>query len=610
MIRKLNIFTLFLCCSLMLHAQTWDTLWPRINGYVCTFNPANNLLYIGGGIAAAGNINLNGIAAWDGNKIDSVNTHLGLYATVYSIYSYNNYLYAGGYGVPLKKFDGTTWSSINTGITNYYSPGIDAMTLYKNKLYFGGRFYGTNNIHSIACWNDTNCTNLNGGAYGNYGMVYALTVYNNELIAGGDFAYAGGVYAFNIAAWDGSNWHALDTGVDDKVCALTVDTINNFLYVAGSFYTAGGYNGVSSEVIARWDGYRWDSIDHNNFFFTQANSLTMYHNNLFMGSCGGTQTNSFCIVKWTGKKWVPLYNGPDNAVLALGVYKDELYAGGYFTKVGQDSVLGIARYYEPPDTTCDYLQPLIEPRNTVSYTTDSTTVNFYNNIIHASSWHWNFGDGATDTVQMPTHTYINPGIYNVSVIVKYQHCVDTAYTTVYAYPCSMLQASIYPANDTLFLSSSGKVTFTSNIPNANSYYWDFGDGTTSNAGNPTHTYTKDTVYSIMLIITKGKCADTSYTKITVINNIGIKENSKESDYLGQNIPNPFNQTTTIPYNLPYGSSGIINITDATGKQIKEYNLLQGKNNLVVSLNGITSGTYYYSIIINGIKKETKSMIMQ
>ncbi|MBK9320229.1 MAG: PKD domain-containing protein [Bacteroidetes bacterium] len=40
-------------------------------------------------------------------------------------------------------------------------------------------------------------------------------------------------------------------------------------------------------------------------------------------------------------------------------------------------------------------------------------VNFNNQSINASSWLWQFGDGATSTVQHPSHTYTNNGTYQV-----------------------------------------------------------------------------------------------------------------------------------------------------------------------------------------------------
>lgn len=81
-------------------------------------------------------------------------------------------------------------------------------------------------------------------------------------------------------------------------------------------------------------------------------------------------------------------------------------------------------------------------------------------------------------------------------------------------------------------------------------------------------------------------------------------------FLGDNIPNPFDNTTSIPYYVPFGSKGFLQITDAKGKLIDEYALQQGKNKLEVSLEYLKAGTYFYSIIIDGIIKASKKMILE
>ena len=77
--------------------------------------------------------------------------------------------------------------------------------------------------------------------------VYALTVYDNKLIAGGVFWTAGGVAAKYIAAWDGSSWLPLGSGMNNTVSALTV--YDNKLIAGGYFTTAGG---KVSAYVARW----------------------------------------------------------------------------------------------------------------------------------------------------------------------------------------------------------------------------------------------------------------------------------------------------------------------------------------------------------------------
>ena len=83
--------------------------------------------------------------------------------------------------------------------------------------------------------------------------VHALTVYNGELIAGGEFTNAGGVPANYIAKWNGISWSPLGSGTNAEVDALTV--FNGELIAGGRFTNAGG---VDVNFIAKWNGTSWD----------------------------------------------------------------------------------------------------------------------------------------------------------------------------------------------------------------------------------------------------------------------------------------------------------------------------------------------------------------
>ena len=86
-------------------------------------------------------------------------------------------------------------------------------------------------------------------------MFLALTVYNNNLYAGGVFDSAGGNPANYIAEWNGTSWSAVGAGTNNYVNALTV--YNGNLYAGGYFTTAGG---TSANGIAEWNGTTWDSV--------------------------------------------------------------------------------------------------------------------------------------------------------------------------------------------------------------------------------------------------------------------------------------------------------------------------------------------------------------
>ena len=80
--------------------------------------------------------------------------------------------------------------------------------------------------------------------------------------------------------------------------------------------------------------------------------------------------------------------------------------------------------------------------------------------------------------------------------------------------------------------------------------------------------------------------------------------------LEQNIPNPFNHTTKINYSLPqkYSSAKIL-ITDKSGKTLKEVTVSgSGKRSLNIDASNLPSGTYQYSLYVDGKLITSKQMI--
>ncbi len=66
---------------------------------------------------------------------------------------------------------------------------------------------------------------------------------------------------------------------------------------------------------------------------------------------------------------------------------------------------------------------------------------------------------------------------------------------------------------------SGQVLFNNLSVNGTSFYWDFGDGTTSTALNPVHTYAVPGIYNVMLIVNESECEpDTSFQLLNLEQN--------------------------------------------------------------------------------------------
>ncbi len=82
-------------------------------------------------------------------------------------------------------------------------------------------------------------------------------------------------------------------------------------------------------------------------------------------------------------------------------------------------------------------------------------------------------------------------------------------------------------------------------------------------------------------------------------------------YLMQNQPNPFNQTTTIKYTLPKDTkNAALRVMDSNGRLLKEVKLSTDANGKVVLNAGeLSSGTYSYSLVVDGRTLETRQMIL-
>ncbi|HEY5535904.1 MAG TPA: T9SS type A sorting domain-containing protein, partial [Ignavibacteria bacterium] len=90
------------------------------------------------------------------------------------------------------------------------------------------------------------------------------------------------------------------------------------------------------------------------------------------------------------------------------------------------------------------------------------------------------------------------------------------------------------------------------------------------------------------------------------------ENIVKSYILEQNYPNPFNSTSKIKYQISKSFDIKIKIFDIVGKEIitlvnRKQN--SGKYEVIFDGSYLSSGIYFYSLYINEIRKDTKTMVL-
>jgi len=110
----------------------------------------------------------------------------------------------------------------------------------------------------------------------------------------------------------------------------------------------------------------------------------------------------------------------------------------------------------------------------------------------AIEWIFEGGEPSTSSEPNPTVLYNNPGSFDVTLIVSDSSSSDTLINVDQI----IVDGPPLPA----FNSSTNlnTVQFTNNSANADSYFWDFGDGNTSTATDPEHTYQADGSYVVSL----------------------------------------------------------------------------------------------------------------
>jgi PKD repeat protein len=183
----------------------------------------------------------------------------------------------------------------------------------------------------------------------------------------------------------------------------------------------------------------------------------------------------------------------------------------------------------------------------------------------------------------PSITVGDPGIYTASV-TDANGCEASSSVTLIGFN--------FPSAGFTSSTNGNTVDFTNTSTNALTYLWYFGDGNSSNAPNPSHTYLFGNTYTVTLIVTNPCGSDTVIQTIVITGISEIALDNAVSVY-----PNPTDQIINISLVGFSGKHLNFKITDIVGHTIHNENLEIADNNYLTTFDFATYSKGVYLLII-------------
>ena len=318
----------------------------------------DGVLYAGGWFDSTGDVPVHHIAKWiDGswnNLGDGIHhsTDGGMPLWALAFDDLGN-LYAGGYfdtagtvkAHSIAKWDGSTWSSLGSGIGGINGSVDDILFDRKGNLIVSGNFSiaGGKGAENIALWNGAEWSPLgqkDGNGLNN--TVNSLVTTKDGHIYAGGYCTTGGIKTLNyIAKWEDTTWIAVGPGLNSPILALAADS-------AGNLYAGGKAGPAGSPLLAKWDGTAWSFPGNGQFDgYTAIDALVVDKTGVLYagGNIGIAGKAEAHIVKWNGSSWSEVGNGFNGQVSSLAFdHNGVLYAGGNFNAAGSIIAHHIAKW--------------------------------------------------------------------------------------------------------------------------------------------------------------------------------------------------------------------------------------------------------------------------
>lgn len=213
-------------------------------------------------------------------------------------------------------------------------------------------------------------------------------------------------------------------------------------------------------------------------------------------------------------------------------------------------------------------------------------VQFFNRSAgNVSSFEWVFpgGNPSTSTEANPIVSYNTPGAYGVRLYVQGPLGIDELETenTIEILPIPEPAFDYEIRGDTLILENQST--------NAESYRWNFGDGTTSREENPIHVYAQSGVFDVTLNAANKYCGKSTARRINAM------ATSTEEALRAAGIslyPNPVSDMLNLEVSDPALFPLEIMLFNGLGQRLRQWQITASEP---LSLSSYPPGAYYVAL---------------
>ncbi|MFN8284213.1 MAG: PKD domain-containing protein [Chitinophagales bacterium] len=157
-----------------------------------------------------------------------------------------------------------------------------------------------------------------------------------------------------------------------------------------------------------------------------------------------------------------------------------------------------------------------------------------------------------------------------------------------SYACTGPPCDTTHANFSFVVGNNNSVTFTNSSTNASTYFWNFGDDTTSTTASLTHQYAQAGTYVVRLI-TQNSCNSDTIEKTVSIPFITSVRNNSSSSTLSI-FPNPNNGNFNLKYDIN-NETVYLEAINALGQVVEQQILTSGSEHAIVFKNKLPKGIY-------------------